>query len=591
MTLHQTPTDPDVLLCDPAQLDFLTRTLRAGTWRYDRDTTLFVMSAEAARILGCAGDDGVEAMLSRLAQPDRETISAALAGGHDGDRVVELTSGDWRRLAWEVNGPTVRGVVSVSDSPTRQGSRTQLVGDRFVELMGMLPFASAVFDRDMVPVFVNPLAESLVTEDSETGKSRLLLYQAGTDRLCSADDLPVRKVFKTRRAASVSDIEKIASSGRRVPQVVWAKPFATDEDGRVEQVIAVFLSSDHQSLSKQLQQVRMEAENAARAKSRFLANISHELRTPLTAILGFLQLTAQSGEVGKRQVRNIELAMESGMKLQSLIDNILEIAQIEANELILDEADFDLREMIATIDASYAPLAELKGLRFVTRVDDSLSVIRTDREKIRQMLVVLVDNAVKFTNHGSVKLHAFREGRLLVIEVVDTGKGISDDRKNRLFEPFQDQLDYQSEYGQAIGLGLPICKSYVSLMHGSLTVESEQARGTTFRIALPVLGGDEAPPVAPSPGSDEFEPDFEDDFEDDMGEGDWECLAEAVGSLDVMVRDALRNAILKADPGSFRKLLSASELPEQFAHQVEYLVNTYQYDDVLSLLAADERTG
>ncbi len=555
-------------------LALMEQRFNAGLFTFCRNERLFSLSENAARILGTLNSIDLEQLAKRLNGADRERFITNI--GQDGAKSISVTLADGTRVQFSwvgaESGP-VSGMVEASADT-----------DSVEAIMSLLPFPVLIFDAKLQPRYANSLAGAMLGAEEGAG---LKFYREGSDEICTNEDLPMSRVLRTGKPASVSDIERISSNGSRVPIIVWSRPYRLLHNGKVDEVLAVVLSSDHSSLTKQIHRIRLEAENASKAKNRFLANISHELRTPLTAILGFLQLATQGDDVSRHQRRNIELARESGQKLCSLIDNILEIAQIEANEVDLEITRFNIRELIVAIDDLFAPQAELKGVRFVTHVSDALTEVESDRDKIRQMLIALVDNAVKFTNQGTVRVSVLLHDSRLVIEVSDTGRGIPEERRRRLFEPFQEQLDYQSVYGQAIGLGLPLCKSYTTLMQGDLSVESGPGKGSAFRIVLPLANAGEMDSTEQGAGFSPGIPDFElalDDA-DDVYCSDAGDLAMAIEALSTGTLSALQDALLRADPVTFRSLLAEAGLDDNSERQIEYMVNSYQYDEVLNLLA------
>jgi signal transduction histidine kinase/CheY-like chemotaxis protein/ligand-binding sensor domain-containing protein len=234
---------------------------------------------------------------------------------------------------------------------------------------------------------------------------------------------------------------------------------------------------------------------ASRAKSVFLANMSHELRTPLNAILGFVQLMERDRDVSGEQRENLGVIMRSGEHLLALINDVLSISKIEAGRATLDPAPFDLRHVLRVLEEMFRLRAESKGLRFVVDLDESVPrFVLGDEAKLRQVLINLLGNAVKFTERGEVALHAeWVDGRAL-FTVRDTGPGMSADELGRLFEAFvQTQSGARSQEGT--GLGLAISRDFATLMDGDIAVESDEGIGTTFRVhvALPQAG--DVPPT------------------------------------------------------------------------------------------------
>ena len=239
---------------------------------------------------------------------------------------------------------------------------------------------------------------------------------------------------------------------------------------------------------------RDAAEAANKAKSVFLANMSHELRTPLNAILGFSSLMRREPDVSPSQRETLDIINRSGEYLLTLINDVLEMAKIEAGRLQLEAAPFDLGAMVRDVADMMRLRAEEKGLRL--RLDQSSAFpryIKGDQARLHQILVNLVGNAVKFTGHGGVtiRLGLRRDGGPhLLMEVEDTGIGIKPEDQKRLFQPFVQLGEPAAQKGT--GLGLTITRQFVELMGGSIGVESTPGRGSIFRVELPVELAEEA---------------------------------------------------------------------------------------------------
>jgi len=233
---------------------------------------------------------------------------------------------------------------------------------------------------------------------------------------------------------------------------------------------------------------QMAAEAANRAKSAFLANMSHELRTPLNAILGFSDLVRTDPQLPAGLREDVDIINRSGEHLLKLINDVLEIAKIEAGKLQLVIAPFDLGGMVREVIEMMQVRASQKGLQLLFDMDSSFPrYIRGDEVRLRQILVNLVGNALKFTEQGGavIRLGTHQNDRLhLRIEVEDTGPGIRPEDRERLFKPFVQLAEGKEQKGT--GLGLTIARQFAELMGGSLTVESEVGRGSLFRLELPV---------------------------------------------------------------------------------------------------------
>lgn len=248
-----------------------------------------------------------------------------------------------------------------------------------------------------------------------------------------------------------------------------------------------------QQRTEELRLARDAAEAANKAKSVFLANMSHELRTPLNAILGFSQMMQQEPELTATQRDDIEIINNSGMHLLKLINDILEIAKIEAGKLQLEISTFDLHALVDEVSSMMKIRAQQKGLQL--NLDQSLEFphyIKGDEARLRQILINLTSNAVKFTEQGAVTLHLGVQDKAhhhLLIEVEDNGPGISEADQQRLFRPFV-QLPLGETQGGS-GLGLTIINQFVQMMGGSITIESKLGEGSLFRIELPLEMPDE----------------------------------------------------------------------------------------------------
>jgi len=228
------------------------------------------------------------------------------------------------------------------------------------------------------------------------------------------------------------------------------------------------------------------AEAANRAKSVFLANMSHELRTPLNAIIGFAQLMERDSSLGEVHRRELATINRSGWHLLSLINDVLEITRIEAGRTTTQKEPFDLNDALATIEEMIRIRADTKRLAFtVERHGELPPYVLGDANHLRQVLINLLGNAVKYTDHGQVSLHLHAEGERIRFEVTDTGHGISPADQGRLFQAF-----YQTEAGitkgEGTGLGLTISREFVRLMGGELGVASKPGKGSTFSFTLPL---------------------------------------------------------------------------------------------------------
>jgi signal transduction histidine kinase len=243
-------------------------------------------------------------------------------------------------------------------------------------------------------------------------------------------------------------------------------------------------------LFKEIQQKSAQLEVANRHKSEFLANMSHELRTPLNAIIGFSDVLLQRmfGELNEQQADYLDDIRSSGTHLLTLINDILDLSKIEAGRMELEVAPFSLVDALNNAVTLVRERAQSHGIKLELEVAPGLDTMVADERKVKQVVVNLLANAVKFTpDGGTVRLRAARENGEVRLAVHDTGIGIAPEDQERIFEEFQ-QASHQSEKSrEGTGLGLSLSKRMVELHGGTITVDSAPGRGSTFTVALPLL--------------------------------------------------------------------------------------------------------
>jgi len=240
--------------------------------------------------------------------------------------------------------------------------------------------------------------------------------------------------------------------------------------------------------AEQLEQTNIRLQEMDRLKSVFLASMSHELRTPLNSIIGFTGVILQgmSGEVNERQREQLTVVKKNANHLLSLINDILDISKIEAGKVDLSLEEFSLDDVAGEVVETLSPTANQKGLELLTEVPEGIT-LSSDRRRVKQVLVNLGSNAVKFTNRGSVKIAASVLGDdNLEVRVIDTGIGIKKEDMDKLFQPFQ-QIDVSltKEY-EGTGLGLHLARRLAALLGGDISAKSEYGTGSEFTFTLPL---------------------------------------------------------------------------------------------------------
>ena len=263
----------------------------------------------------------------------------------------------------------------------------------------------------------------------------------------------------------------------------------TNDDGKVVGAMVVLHDVTRRvNLEAELRAKQAEAESAARAKSEFLANMSHELRTPLTAIVGFCELLAKTADLTPKARRYVELIEAAGDSMVAMVDDILTLGRLEEGRVTLSDGPFNPAVEVAETVEMVALQARHKHLALELNTCDQLpELLSADGSRVRQILLNLLANAVKFTEEGRVTVTASHDGERLRISVADTGIGIPTESADRIFQRFS-QVDASStrRHGGA-GLGLAICKGLVDLMGGEIGVESTHGKGSTFWFAVPAL--------------------------------------------------------------------------------------------------------
>ena len=248
------------------------------------------------------------------------------------------------------------------------------------------------------------------------------------------------------------------------------------------------LYDEHRQAAEQLRSLNDELERASRAKSDFLASMSHELRTPLNAVLGFTEMLLDDvyGELPPRLREPISDIRTCGTQLLRLINEVLDLAKIEAGRMDLSLAEYAVEDVVNTVKLSLRSLASEKGLDFTAATQPDIPLAVGDAKRITQCLMNLAGNALKFTTRGKVEIWVERQGTQLLYRVSDTGIGIPQDQIGHIFEEFR-QADptITREFG-GTGLGLSITKRFVELHGGRIWVESEAGKGSTFSFSIPL---------------------------------------------------------------------------------------------------------
>jgi PAS domain S-box-containing protein len=372
--------------------------------------------------------------------------------------------------------------------------------DRYRSILEAAPDAVVIANGEGRIVLVNTQAETMF------GYSREALLRSNVASLFPERE---RSSHLQRRAAYFANFQAqvmgtpietlgLRADGTEFPIEARLSPLKVDGN---ELVLAAYrdVTEQRQAEQRRLQlEIKVaEAETANKAKSVFLSTMSHEIRTPMNAILGYSQLMLRDPQLGADAQANLKIINRSGEHLLNIINNILDMAKIEAGRLQVTSKVFDIRSLLCDLENMFRLRAEGKGLQFEVQVSgEPVTQITADDGKIRQVLINLLGNAIKFTERGrvSLRVHLARNsnrGLQLSAQVDDTGVGMTPEEQNEVFQPFaQGQSGQRVQHG-GTGLGLAISLGMAHLMGGDITMSSQPGRGSTFRFEMPVERGDD----------------------------------------------------------------------------------------------------
>ena len=238
-------------------------------------------------------------------------------------------------------------------------------------------------------------------------------------------------------------------------------------------------------LNDQLRTSKDKVDELLKVKEQFLANMSHEIRTPLTSVIGFAELLAE-GLAHKPQADMAKTLLSSARHLHRMVNEILDFSRIEANMVNLSEDEFEARELMKEVYEEMKLAAQNKKIGFSFEVEEQLPAFSTDRMRLKQVLINLVGNAIKFTQEGYVKFTVKRDGQKLAFAVTDSGIGIPEDQKEEIFEEFSQVDNSKTKQTGGTGLGLSISRRLIKLMGGTIWLESQEGKGSTFHFTIPL---------------------------------------------------------------------------------------------------------
>jgi PAS domain S-box-containing protein len=368
-------------------------------------------------------------------------------------------------------------------------------------LVENLPDIILIYDKNGTITFANKTATTIMGRPSPgiIGQSALSfvadyqrdeIAQKMKERLSGAHLPPYEMDIRTGADKTVTVLlQAVPVSYRKEPGVLLLMTDITPRKQAEEKILEA-----HRDLEKkvaerthELSEANIHLKELDRLKSAFLATMSHELRTPLNSIIGFTGILLQelAGPLNAEQKKQMGMVSDSAEHLLALINDVLDISKIEAGELRLLIEPVDIRLVLEKVGRAMKPLTNKKDLAFELYIAPDVGMVLGDARRVEQVVLNLMSNAVKFTDKGTVRIECSRTGDQVVIRVMDTGIGISREDMGKLFIPFSQVETGLSRQYEGTGLGLSICKRLVDLMEGTISVESEPGKGSTFIVTLP----------------------------------------------------------------------------------------------------------
>ena len=356
------------------------------------------------------------------------------------------------------------------------------------EVIHQSPLSIMVCDRNGIIEYVNAFSQQKAGRSQEEleGKN---LYSYLREYLCFEEE-EVREIAKIVTEGSLWSGESRGCSVDDAHYIEYFRILPLFDASRETVLRIAFMGEDvteQKHMERALVEARETAESASRSKSIFLANMSHEIRTPMNAILGYSQLLQREEGFTPKQKEFLDIIGRSGEHLLVLINDILEMSKIEAGRITLNRESGNLQMLLRDIENMFRIRAEEKGLSLSVSIRENVPPwITADHDKIRQVILNLLSNALKFTRTGGIALRVSRENAseesqdiLLAVEVEDTGCGIAQEEVEKVFSSFE-QTDSGIKHGGGTGLGMAISRQYARLMGGDITVKSELGRGSVF---------------------------------------------------------------------------------------------------------------
>lgn len=468
-------------------------------WKYLL-VPLLVWAGLRFGIAACAGAAALVTVVG-VASLSTSATQVALATGQTALLVLQM------QLFMAVAGFTSLALAALVEQNRETAEAANITAEKYRVLFEAVPMGITVSDPDGAIIESSRFAEGILGISSEEQRSRSIddakweiIHPDGSPY--DPEEYGTVRALRTNAVAYDHDMGIVSELGVRWIDVttipldlegygVIAAYADVTERHEAQADLARYKENLEELVSArtaELERANEELREASSAKNRFLASMSHELRTPLNAIIGFSGVLKQglAGELTEEQAKQVGMIKDSGDHLLTMVNDILDLSRIEEGHVKVGISSFALADLIETVAQSTRPAALAKGLEFITSVPDGAGEIVTDRDKVFQILVNLVDNAIKFTASGSITLSADVDGSILRLQVADTGIGISDEDLPRVMEEFSQVEAVGGMKPPGTGLGLAITSRLAMLLGGDLSVWSEPGVGSTFTVEIPL---------------------------------------------------------------------------------------------------------
>lgn len=417
---------------------------------------------------------------------------------------------------------TVNSVSKALNDKLELNALIKLVGDKMKEVFNSDITYLAILDEetnvinfpyqdgDNMPPMM--LGEGLTSRIIQTGEP--LLINKDSDIIAEYDKHGLKQTGK--QAVSYLGVPipvEGAIIGVLSVQSLTKEGRFNEEDKNLLSTIAinVGVALHNAELYEEARDAKARAEDANEAKSAFLSTVSHELRTPLTSVLGFAKIirkrledkifpavTVDDQKIKRTMMQvseNLDVVVSEGERLTSLINDVLDLAKIESGRMEWNMKPLFLQDVISRAVSATSSLFEQKKLHLKKKVPENLPLVSGDEDKLIQVVINLLSNAVKFTPKGTVSVEAYQEKNQLIVEVQDTGIGIAEADKHKIFERFRQAGDTLTDKPQGTGLGLPICREIIEHHGGIIWMKSEPGVGSTFFFSIPLIGENSQQPL------------------------------------------------------------------------------------------------